>query len=72
MIFHDILTKNEMDFMKAKVLSDLTAATVQDNSVSDGDGKKISTERTQSSGWMWDQVRYPGEIISKSISTFID
>ena len=72
MIFHDILTKKEMDFMKAKVLKDLTAASVQDHSVKDGAGRKVSTERTQSSGWMWDQQYELLYKISKKTGLFTD
>ena len=42
--------------MKTKVLKLLEVATVQDDTVKSGDGKKVSNERTQSSGWLWDQV----------------
>ena len=55
-IFHDIVTKKETDYMKSKVLQNLQVATVQDVNVKKGDGKKVTNERTQSSGWLWDQV----------------
>ena len=42
--------------MKSKVLQNLQVATVQDVNVKKGDGKKVTNERTQSSGWLWDQV----------------
>ena len=54
-IFHDILTHQEMAYMKSHVLKDLMVATVVDSSVEGG--KKVSSERTQSSGWLWDKVR---------------
>ena len=54
LLYHDILTPGEISFMKRKVLSLLTAATVQD--ISQTDGKRVSNERTQSSGWLWDQA----------------
>jgi len=41
--------------MKSKVLQNLQVATVQDVNVKKGDGKKVTNERTQSSGWLWDQ-----------------
>ena len=56
-IFHDILTPQEMTYMKSHVLKDLMVATVVDRSVEGGDGKRVSNERTQSSGWLWDTVR---------------
>ena len=56
-IFHDILTEQEMTYMKSHVLKDLMVATVVDRSVEGGDGKRVSNERTQSSGWLWDTVR---------------
>ena len=55
-IFHDILTPEEMAYMKSHVLKDLMVATVVDRSVEGGDGKRVSNERTQSSGWLWDTV----------------
>ena len=55
-IFHDIVTKKETDYMKSKVLQSLQVATVQDIKVKKGDGRKVTNERTQSSGWLWDQV----------------
>lgn len=55
-IFHDILTPQEMTYMKSHVLKDLMVATVVDRSVEGGDGKRVSNERTQSSGWLWDTV----------------
>ena len=56
-IFHDILTPQEMAYMKSHVLKDLIVATVADSSVVGGDGKKVSNERTQSVGWLYDTVR---------------
>ena len=61
-IFHDILTQQEMSYMKAHVLKDLMVATVVDRSVEGGDGKRVSNERTQSSGWLWDTVGTKREI----------
>ena len=55
-IFHDILTSAEMTYMKSQVLRALEVATVVDRSVQSGDGKRVSNERTQSSGWLWDTV----------------
>ena len=51
-IFHDILTPQEMAYMKSHVHKNLTAARV----VEGGDGKRVSNERTQSSGWLYDTV----------------
>ena len=41
-IFHDILTPQEMAYMKSHVLKDLMVATVVDRSVEGGDGKRVS------------------------------
>ena len=54
-LYHDILTDGEINFMTSRILSKLQAASVQDISVSNGGGSKVSNERTQSSGWIWDQ-----------------
>ena len=54
-LYHEILTDGEIQLMTSKILSQLKAATVQDISVSTGGGAKVSNERTQSSGWIWDQ-----------------
>lgn len=54
-LYHGILTDGEIDFMTTRILSQLQAATVQDIAVSDGGGSKVSNERTQSNGWIWDQ-----------------
>jgi len=54
-IYHGVLTDAEIDVMTTKILSQLEAATVQDVGVRSGGGKKVSNERTQSSGWIWDQ-----------------
>ena len=58
--------------MKTKVLKLLEVATVQDDTVKSGDGKKVSNERTQSSGWLWDQVEtlkilFKGKIVKKYV-----
>ena len=55
--FHDILTPQEMAYMKTHVLKDLMVSTVVDRSVKGRDSKRVSNERTQSSGWLWDTVK---------------
>ena len=55
--FHDILTPQEMAYMKSHVLKDLMVSTVVDRSVKGRDSKRVSNERTQSSGWLWDTVK---------------
>lgn len=52
--------------MKRNVLDLLAAATVQDISVTDG--KRVSNERTQSSGWLWDHDHDLLYKISKKVS----
>lgn len=54
-IFRDILTELEMKVIKKKALAQFETAFVQDISKPEGDGKKFSNERTQASGWLWDQ-----------------
>ena len=49
-LYHEILTDGEISFMTTKILSQLQAA-----SVGVGGGAKVNNERTQSSGWIWDQ-----------------
>ena len=48
-IFHDILTPQEMTYMKSHVLKDLRVAKLKS-----GNG---NTVRTQSTGWLYDTVR---------------
>jgi hypothetical protein len=54
-LYHDVLMESETQFLTSHMEDKLSAATVQDNSVFDGSGKKVSSERTQASGWAWDQ-----------------
>ena len=65
-LYHDILTTPELTYMKRNALDLLTAATVQDESKTDG--KRISTERTQSSGWLWDHQHQLLYKISQKVS----
>ena len=58
-IFHDFLSDEEMRSMKLSITAQMEVSTVQDIKKADGGGIKISTERTQSSGWLWDED-YPG------------
>ena len=53
-IFHDILSPEEMRYMKASARKSLAAAAVAENS--SGEGKKVAKERTQSNAWLFDQV----------------
>ena len=41
--------------MKLSIMAQMEVSTVQDIQKKDGGGIKISTERTQSSGWLWDE-----------------
>ena len=59
-IYHDLVTAAEIRYMKAAVLRDLMVATIVDTEDSSGDGKKVSNERTQSSGWLWEQASSRG------------
>ena len=54
-IFHDFLSEMEMKSMKHAIMAQMQVSTVQDITVEDGGGIKTSTERTQSSGWLWDE-----------------
>ena len=53
-VFHEFLTEAEMRLMKNQVMPDLLPAMVIDTGVADGSGSKMSNERTQASGWLWD------------------
>ena len=59
-IYHDLVTAAEIRYMKAAVLRHLMVATTVDTEDSSGDGKKVSNERTQSSGWLWEQASSRG------------
>ena len=65
-LFHDILGAAEISYMKKNGLNLLTVAAVQDESVPGG--KRYSNERTQSSGWLWDQDHEPLYKLSKKVS----
>lgn len=54
LVFHDFLSEGEIRLMKDQAMSDMAPATVQDTDVPDGAGSKVSKERTQASGWLWD------------------
>ena len=54
-IFHDFLSESEMRMMKISIMAQMEISTVQDINKKDGGGIKLSTERTQSSGWLWDE-----------------
>merc|ERR1712130_1002017 len=51
-LYHDFLTEGEMHFMKEEVSSQMNPAAVQDLTNNAG---KVSPERSQSSGWLWDE-----------------
>ena len=53
-VFHEFLTEAEMSLMKNQAMPDLIPAMVMDTDVPDGSGSKMSNERTQASGWLWD------------------
>jgi len=50
-LLHDLATEGEMLFMKTRIGDKLQGASVQ----ATGGGETVSVERTQSSGWLWDQ-----------------
>ena len=52
-LFHDLLTSEEMKFMQFSILSEMKISTVQDTS-SPG-ATKVTEERTQASAWLWDE-----------------
>ena len=51
-LYHDILTEGEIHFLTTKI----AVASTQDTNKDDGAGIKISNERTQSNGWLWDDL----------------
>lgn len=53
LLYHNVLTEEEVEFLTTHMEHKLSPATVQDNSVADG--KKVSGDRVQASGWSWDQ-----------------
>ena len=53
-IYHDLLSPGEIRYMKTA--GSLAAATVVDRNNTQGGSRKLSNERTQSSGWLYDQV----------------
>jgi len=53
-VFHEILSYKDMSSMKHYVSSQLSAAEIQDVTKLDGKGSRVTTERTQSSGWLWE------------------
>ena len=65
-LFHDILGAAEISYMKKNGLNLLRPAAVQDP---EGTNKAlISNERTQSSGWLWDQDHELLYKLSKKVS----
>ena len=72
-LYHDILTEGEIHFLTTKILSQLSAASIQDTNKDKGTGTKISNERTQSNGWLWDDLE--DDILyklSKKTGKFVD
>ena len=53
-IFHDIITPEEMRYMKNSAQRKLVAATIVDKD--NRNSTKVSNERTQSNAWLYDQV----------------
>jgi len=53
-VFHEFLSEGEMRLMKNQAMPDLVPATVQDVAATDGGGSKVSNERSQASGWLFD------------------
>ena len=54
-IFHDLLTPEEMQFMQFSIMSEMKVSTVQDITNPQGGATKVTWERTQASGWLWDE-----------------
>ena len=63
-LYHDLLTTGELDYMKRNALNLLEEALVQDV----GDVPKISNERTQSQGWLFDHQHELLYKLSKKVS----
>ena len=59
-MFHDFITDEEINFMKFSKMAEMKVATF--------DGGKISNERTQASGWLWDEENKLLSAMSKRIS----
>ena len=59
-VFHDVLTNNQIKFMQAEGLQKLVRAGlyVAGNTDRNKDNSNFTPERTQSSGWLWD-FAYP-------------
>ena len=53
-IFHDIITSEDMRYMKNSAQRKLVAATIVDKD--NRNSTKVSNERTQSNAWLYDQV----------------
>ena len=51
-MYHDILTREEMDLMKYQGFSQLVVSAMEDVSMTRG--AKVTNERTQSNAWIWD------------------
>ena len=63
-LYHDLLTTGELDYMKRNALNLLEEALVQDV----GDVPRISNERTQSQGWLFDHQHELLYKLSKKVS----
>ena len=53
-VYHEILSRKDIRSIQHYVSSQLSAAEIQDVRKVDGSGALTSTERTQSSGWLWE------------------
>ena len=54
--------------MKFSIMAEMKVSTVQDLNSKDGGGTKTSNERTQASGWLWDEEDEILYAMSKRIS----
>ena len=67
-MFHDFLTQEEMRFMQFSIMSDMKVSTVQDTRNPEGGATKVTGERTQASGWLWDEESSLLYSMSKRVS----
>ena len=68
LMFHDFITDEEIKSMKFSIMAEMKVSTVQDLNSKDGGGTKTSNERTQASGWLWDEEDEILYAMSKRIS----
>ena len=54
-MYHDVLSKREIQMMKTGAGSQLVTSAMQDTLVTAG--SKVTNERTQSNAWLWDHLQ---------------